>query len=180
MASVLLKKFLQGQKIFIEAQNQLFIESLEERLTWKFEVEVFGEKKTVQLVGFVDRIDSVNGKIRIIDYKSGSVKDENVTITYKEGDSIVEKVTKPKHTFQLLMYSYLYKMNYGVLPDEVGIYSFVKNKAGLFSFTIKNQEMSYFVDEFPKLVGLILEDIYNPEVSFEHREQYFSYCKYCD
>ncbi len=181
MASVLLKRFLQSQKTFVESQNQLFIESLEEKLTWNLEVDVFGEKKTVQLVGFIDRIDSVNGKTRIIDYKSGTVKEEDVTISYKEGDSMVEKINKSKHGFQLLMYSYLYKMNYGVLPDEVGIYSFVKNKAGLFSFTIKNQEMSHFVDEFPKIVGLILEDIYNPEIGFEHNSAlYFSYCKYCD
>ena len=86
MALKLTEKFLKSEVEFLSQQKELvFIESLEAHYEQEVEIEILGEKKKVRLRGFIDRIDSVGGKIRIIDYKSGKVKPEEVK--FKKGDN---------------------------------------------------------------------------------------------
>ena len=90
----LLQKFIKMHKA------QLKIIGLEKQLYHEFVTEK-GEK--IYLTGFADRIDKVikNGKetIRIIDYKSGGVKDEDVRIQDKKTLSEI-----PEKSLQLLIY----------------------------------------------------------------------------
>ena len=177
----------------LESQHSMFIQSIEELFEYDLEVTVFGEKKKVHLKGYVDRIDCVDGKIRIIDYKSGVTKDENVTLKYgpttgisfnfgeEEKSELLKKISGSKHALQLLTYCFLYKMKYNVLPDEVGIYSFVKIKSGLFSLNLINCDLPAYVELYPQIISAILEEIYNPDQPFEHKEveEFLNYCSYC-
>ncbi|PID95417.1 MAG: hypothetical protein CSA94_01725 [Bacteroidetes bacterium] len=47
---------------------------LEEKLEGTLKIEVGGEQQTVVLKGLIDRIDEKDGKIRIVDYKTGHIK----------------------------------------------------------------------------------------------------------
>lgn len=182
MANELIKNFLSEQKSLVE-QHVLTIESLEELLEEDLEVNVFGELKKVHLKGFVDRIDRVDGKVRIIDYKSGIVKSENVKIMTSKEESIpVEKIMAPKFTFQLLTYCFLYQRKYSALPDEVGIYSFVSIKSGIQKLQVPNDDLEKYVEAYPLILQGILEEIYDPTVPFEHvvKNEFYSYCSYCD
>ena len=181
MASELTKNFLLEQRKLVIEQS-VFVESLEEEFVHELTLTIHGEQKMIRLKGFVDRIDRVDGKIRIVDYKSGAVKDEDVMIKFKDKDDLTDKVIKEKHTLQLLTYCYLYKMKYGVHPDEVGIYSFVNNKAGFFNLSFSSEDLNFYIDEFPMILTEIVEKIYEPLQAFEHTEkdENYSYCLYCN
>jgi len=179
MACELTKKFLQGQKRMVETQNTLFIESLEETLECDLELEIQGKKRIIHLKGVIDRIDTFNGKVRIIDYKSGDVKLDDVKISYKNPDEYLKSTLKPKFGLQLLMYCYLYKKTYGAITDEVGIYSFVKSKSDLFHLELEGKSLNEAVDEFPAVLTELLNEIFDKEKPFEHVDSYFSYCTYC-
>lgn len=184
MAKELTKRFLKSEKAFLEKQTQpVFIEALEQSYNVEIEIEVHGSLKKVNLRGFIDRIDRVGDAIRIIDYKTGKVNDADVAFRVKdtEDGAIVESIGSKKHLLQLLMYAYLYHQKHGVVPTS-SIISFVSKANEPFEIkTPKEIELEEMIDNFPKYIGLILEEIYDVEAPFSHNsKQYTSYCMYCD
>lgn len=67
----------------------------------------------IQLKGFIDRIDEVNGVLRIIDYKSGSG-----TSVFASIDSLfsLEEKDRAKAVMQVFMYAWMYRQ----LPESAG------------------------------------------------------------
>jgi len=183
MALKLTEKFLKSEVEFLSQQKELvFIESLEAHYEQEVEIEVLGEKKKVRLRGFIDRIDSVGGKIRIIDYKSGKVKLEEVK--FKKGVNSRDDVaasfsaTTKKHLLQLTQYAYLYYKKHGVIPESC-IVSFISEKFQPFILQGKDVDLNEIIINYPTYLGRIMEDMYNSDVPFEHADEYFSYCNYC-
>lgn len=183
MAKELTKRFLKSEKAFLEQQSQpVFIEALEQSYNVEVEIEVNGAKKKVNLRGFIDRIDRVGDAIRIIDYKTGKVADSDVTLRVKdvEDELIVETMGMKKHVLQLVMYAYLYKQKHNVIPTS-SIISFVSKANEPFTLNTQKMDLEEMIENFPKYVGLILEGIYNEDVPFSHnKDQFISYCQYCD
>ena len=181
MASELTKNFLMEQRKLV-IEKSVFVDSLEEEFIHELTLDIHGIPKKIRLKGFVDRIDRVDGRIRIIDYKSGVVKPENVTIKYTVKDDLTKKVINEKHTLQLLTYCYLYKMKYGVQPSEVGIYSFVKNQAGFLNLSFSSEDLDFYINKFPEILTELIENVYDPLIPFEHTVRYeeHSYCSYCN
>ncbi len=183
MAVELTKRFLEKEKEFlIEQTEPVFIESLERQLRAELEVDVFGEKKKVALKGFVDRIDSIGGKFRIIDYKSGKVeeKDTSTNKTKVDLDVLVKNCQDKKHILQLIMYCYLFKANYNELPREASIISFINIKDGVFKLDTGNISIEEAVEMFPEIIQKILEQMYDKSIDFEHNSKSFvSFCAYC-
>ena len=146
-------------------KHRLEIVALEQKYKTKLPVD----EKTIYLKGFIDRIDRLDGQLRIIDYKTGSVENSNVST------NDFEKINTDKKTeklFQLLTYAYLYyrsgNISTGDLPLQVGIISTRKMKTGLFSATIngnKNIDIEILKKFEKKLIDLINE-IFNPEIPF--------------
>jgi len=185
MALELTKRFLHQEKRFLMKQTEpVFIEALERELISELEVEVFGEKKKVRLKGFVDRIDSVGDKFRIIDYKSGKVESKDTTVSGGKGIDELEHLTKKaldsKHVLQLLMYGYLFKQHYGFVPNESSIISFININAGTISLNTGKLSLEEAVDLFPDVIQQILTEIYDTETPFTHQQKgQVSYCAYC-
>jgi len=183
MAVELTGRFLKKEKEFLEQQTELvFIESLERELRAELEIEVFGSTKKVSLKGFVDRIDSIGGKYRIIDYKSGKVIDNDVSTNKTKVDvnELVTKSLKNKHVLQLIIYCYLFKVNFNELPREASIISFININEGVFPLQTGNLSMAEVVDLFPEILQKIMEQMYDTDVDFEHNSKaQFSYCSYC-
>ena len=183
MALELTKRFLEKEKEFLmEQTSPVFIESLERELRADIEIEVLGVKKKVHLKGFVDRIDSIDGKVRIIDYKSGKVKKDDTNTIKKKVDleALVNNSLKKKHVLQLLMYCYLFKVNFGELPREASIISFINIQDGVLPLETGDMELAEAVDLFPSVIEAIINGIYDTEVPFSHDDSMqFSYCAYC-
>lgn len=186
MALSLTKQFLQKEKeMLMRAGKPMMIQALERKLEAEITLSVWGKEKKINLKGFIDRMDGFDDKIRIVDYKSGKVKQEDVST--KQGgvantDYLFGRIAKDNKTYflQLWIYAYLFKRNYGYLPDEVTIISFVNYPEAPLSLFTGDMSLEDFVDELPKVLTLILEEMYSNQ-PFVHnpREKYMTYCDYC-
>ena len=130
----------------------------------------------VRLKGKLDRIDEIDGKLRIIDYKSGKVLANQVELF---DWSIITQDYKHSKAFQLLCYALMYtKENKGNLL-EAGIVSFKNLSAGLLNFAIKPNKNSRSKDTVitpdtlksfsVELKKLVLE-ICSPQIPFIEKE----------
>ena len=183
MAVELMERILKQEKKFLSEQTEpVFIEYLEAELHADMEIELAGEKKTIHFKGFVDRIDSIGGKIRIIDYKSGKVNPGDVQMKeLREGMDLVKYFGDTKHALQLSLYNYLYLKNFHILPYQAGIYSLINISEGIFPFEGKNKTNEELVQVFQEFIEQLVNEIYNTEVPFAHKKTGMkSWCLYCD
>lgn len=183
MACELTERILRKEKDFLEQQTEpVFIEFIEAHLVGEVEIELNGEKRTIMLRGFVDRIDSVGGKWRIIDYKSGKVKKDDVQLKEFTTDmSLVNYFASTKHAIQLAFYTYLFRQKMGVLPNSACIYSLVNLNEGLFAFEAAGMDQQELMELFPKFVEELLTEIYKSDTPFEHQVLgQRSWCQYCE
>jgi hypothetical protein len=188
MALELTKRFLKHEKSLIqETGKNIAIEALEERLEDTLEIEIFGTKKTVKLKGFADRVDSIDDEIRIIDYKTGKVDKTDVGKSFSrpkwEGtdeELLVKLSIECKHFFQLMTYSYLYYKKHNRIVAESAIVSLVNISESPFVMNAKDLTNARIIELFPKVLSILIEQIYDPGAPFVHTEEYFNYCMYCN
>ena len=76
-----LKKELSFLKSLSE---ELFIVQVEARQTMTLSLNVNGRMRDISFTGYIDRIDRVGTQYRVIDYKSGNVKSQDVKFIEKE------------------------------------------------------------------------------------------------
>lgn len=190
IAQHLTDRFLKKERQSLKDHDgHLFIVSLEMELKTSLTLNIHGEDKTVNFIGFIDRIDEFEGKKRIIDYKSGKCTEADVKITktsrkgMTEEEMVVDligKLKRSKYAFQMLVYNMLYKDKFGEYPDKVGIISMVNLNDG--PFYLDNQ-MTETIEElmelFEKALTQIIEDLYDTSVDFEH-DTGSLYCDYCE
>jgi len=95
----------------------------------------------VYLRGFVDRIDELDGVLRVIDYKTGKVEQSKVEVVNWE--DITTDYEKYNKSFQVLAYAYMmHKQSSLKKPLEAGIISFKNLKYGLLKFAKKDSPRS--------------------------------------
>ncbi len=181
IAQKMIADFLDKELAFIEKGNSVIIHSLEKKISLPLQLEIDGEQKTINLNGTIDRIDEVNGHIRLIDYKSGKSDDKKRTYaTSKEKEDWQVNFKNATHFTQLLMYCYMYYRTYGVMPTRAGIFSMVNIKGGLLEMDTKGNSIESLVDSFPEWLTGIFSDMYAASKPFEHTSgDYNNYCSYC-
>lgn len=144
-----------------------------------------GQEK-VNLKGIIDRIDEKEGRLRIIDYKTG-----NGSLTFKNIEEVFahEANNRPKYILQTFLYSMLYKYKSNtLLPIQPEIY-YIKNlfKNDFTSqLTLKpNKEKTIIIEdfnsyeeEFKNLLTNCLEEIFNPAIPF-YQTTNNKLCQYC-
>ncbi len=168
------------------ANSTVIIHSLEKSIKLPFEVTVNGEKKTFTLNGMIDRVDEVDGKIRLIDYKTGSCKNEDVRLKrMNKEDEITDydqmkRNMDVKYLMQLLMYCYLYYHTEKKIPDTVGILSMMRIKSGLCEMNLLDNSILEMIEVFPEWLQGLFEEIYDKELAFEHTKKFPNYCSYCN
>jgi len=146
--------------------HELIIKELEVRYSTTIFIENIGE---IKLHGEVDRIDELDGVLRIIDYKSGMVNKSNVGLKPDEYEPLITDYEKSK-AFQILMYAYLYSKNNTFTECSPGIISFKNFKAGFIPYQIKlgtyrpqivgEKELANFEEQLHH----IIEELYNPDI----------------
>ena len=183
MAMELTERFLKSEIIFISQQTELvFIEALEQEYSTVVEIEIQGVIKKVNLRGFIDRIDRVGDQIRIIDYKSGKVNDDDVKFRAKDIDeeTIVESLAAKKHVLQLIQYGYLYHQKHNNFATS-SIISFISGNNEPFALDTQKMDVNEVIESYPNYIAKILEEMYDSEIPFAHNSgQHFSYCNYCE
>ncbi|MDP5198107.1 PD-(D/E)XK nuclease family protein [Flavobacterium sp. DG2-3] len=111
----------------------------------------------VLIKGNVDRIELRDGKIRIIDYKTGKVEKSNVIL--KSWNGLTQELKNDK-IIQVLAYAFMFEKEAGNLPIEVGIISFKNLKSGFLPFGFK-EEKDLNVIVTPQILNSYLEEIAN-------------------
>ncbi|WP_115888322.1 PD-(D/E)XK nuclease family protein [Flavobacterium cutihirudinis] len=126
----------------------------------------------VLIKGNVDRIELRNGRIRIIDYKTGKVEKNNVVL--KSWNGLTHELKNDK-IIQVLAYAYMFEEKAGSTPIEVGIISFKNLKSGFLPFgfkeekdidtTVSNQILKNYLEE----IVLLLKEIFGVTIPFEEK-----------
>ncbi len=150
--------FLKSEKALVASGAALRIIGVEHTL--KAQVNVPSLNYPVYIKGKVDRIDELDGSIRIIDYKTGKVTKNEVII--KEWGLLTEEYTYSK-VLQVLAYAYMQQQS-GNLPTtfDAGIISFKNLKEGFIKFGIREgRKVNYgvttevletYIQEIQKLI----------------------------
>jgi len=161
---------LKEKELLKDKKNKLKIIATEENLSAEITIE--GIDFPVKLHGQVDRVDELNGVLRIIDYKTGMVSSTNLRVPE------FENLRDEKHlkAIQVLLYAYLFtkSKNYNFTqPLEAGIYSFKNLNSGFlpidFALPRKKPETSITaekLEEFITELKIYIQEIYNPEIDF--------------
>jgi ATP-dependent exoDNAse (exonuclease V) beta subunit len=137
---------------------------------------------SVNIKGFIDRLDEKDGVVRILDYKTGhgDLKFRDVAEMFETNNK-----NRPKYAFQTFLYCILLseKLNgKTVVPSIIFLRDVFKKdfSAELSDKTLK-QSVSNFADyetEFCNHLTALLEDIFNPEIPFTATVETEN-CKYC-
>ncbi|WP_299671438.1 PD-(D/E)XK nuclease family protein [uncultured Polaribacter sp.] len=163
--------FLSKEKTLLkDKNNQLKIIATEENLSAEIQIE--GIDFPIKLHGQVDRVDELNGVLRIIDYKTGMVTGTNLRVPAFE-NLRDEKYLK---AIQVLLYAYLFtkSKNYRFSqPLEAGIYSFKNLNSGFlainFSSNYRQPDLEITeekLEEFITTIKSYIKEIYNPKIDF--------------
>lgn len=172
----MLNSFIKKERDFIAQNNTLSIISTEIEL--KKEIDFQGHK--VLLHGTADRIDKVNGIIRVIDYKTGSVMPYDVKI-----GSQADKITAMKEkSIQLMMYKYLYlHENPDVKPEQIMpmIIGFQKLSQNFYLDIDDTSELSTsFAECCARYFDEFLEELFNKDIPFTQTADAPKGCGSCD
>jgi hypothetical protein len=126
----------------------------------------------VKIGGKVDRIEERNGKIRIIDYKTGKVDKPNVTL--KTWDKLTQDIKNDK-IIQILAYAFMFQKEAENKVVEAGIISFKNLKSGFLPFGFKEgSETRSIINEeimlpYLEQMVLLLNEILDPAIAFEEK-----------
>lgn len=176
MAMEITKNVLIKEKEFLLNTSELvYIEQVEAAMNTELEVKINGATKRIKFKGYIDRIDRVGDKYRVIDYKSGKVKDDDVKFNLLE-EGLKPSFLKTKHALQLTLYCLFFKEKYNCFPDQAIIMSLVKSDK-LFSLNYE-KGIEGMTSIFADLVEELLDEIYNLDIYFEHNTD-AKYCGYC-
>lgn len=145
------------------------------------------DKRVVQLKGFIDRVDSLDRVLRIVDYKTGSGKLEFESV---EGLFDKEAKDRPKAVMQVFLYAWMYQQlpEYTGMPIQPAIYylrtlfqrSFdpvVEQKKGR-GKADKVNSFQEFVADFEDKLRQCLDEIFNLDIPFTQTETGKA-CAYC-
>jgi len=130
----------------------------------------------VVLKGKLDRIDEIDGTLRIIDYKTGKVSSGQVEIVDWEDISSEYDYSK---AFQLLCYAVLYNAKNPIETIEAGIFSFKNRNSGLLKFGTKEKKGSRKKDnsisqetlvQFNTQLKKLILEICDPNIPFVEKE----------
>ena len=120
-----LRNFLEQERQ-VAAEHELVVLQLEKK--YRYTVDIGPDHPELVLKGSIDRIERMNGMLRIADYKTGTVKDADLNFL---GAASELREDKQQKVLQLLFYALLFFKNTGEIPQEVGIYAIKEKGSGL-------------------------------------------------
>lgn len=177
MALEITKNVLEKELHFVQSSSEpLFIEQIEAEMFAEIEVPFQGEDRKLKFKGYIDRIDRIGDTYRVIDYKTGKVKKDDVSFKINK-NGLIPAFTSCKHAFQLTLYCLFFKEKYGRLPDEAKISSLINIKEE-FNLSYNDGSLEEMIPLLTELLGEILVSLFDTEKSFEHDAD-SKYCLYC-
>ncbi len=148
--------------------NSLEIVELEKNINATFYLNE-QENDSIVFNGYIDRVDRLNGTLRIIDYKTAKPKNLLVKPREEKWDSFLAN-NDYKQALQLSIYAYLVMYSETAEGREVqcGIWSFAEVGKGMQTLKIYDQEMlsKDNIGVCMNAIRNIILEILNPEIPF--------------
>ena len=149
------------------------------------ELNVRGEFHGFRFKGFIDRLDSfADGEVRVVDYKTGKVLDEDIDIDDLSAEIIADKIfaedvkDRPKIAFQFYIYDLLLSGRKEVEGKRLS--NCVYSTSRLFADTPKVVPVNAkFYDAVSTHLEELLDEMTDMEKGFRRTED-SSVCGYCD
>ena len=170
VANRFVNNFLAQEKELLEDKNQLKIIATEEDLAT--EIAIDGIDFPIKIHGQVDRVDELNGVLRIIDYKTGMVSAGDLKVP--DFEKLREK--EQYKAIQVLLYGYCYTKSKKYTfdrPLEAGIYSFKNLNSGFlpvnFSSNYRKPDVEITeekLEEFMSEIKTYIKEMYTLDVDF--------------
>ena len=168
MATKVVEHILDYDLGLIKAGNSLEIISLEEGINAEFSLDENGEK--INFIGYIDRIDRLNGVLRVIDFKTAKAKNLSMKPKEEKLEDFMSSADS-KQALQLSIYAYmvLHNEKFSVNQLQCGIWSFAEIGKGVQTLklydneNIDNENVSICMNS---IKNIILE-ILNPEIPFK-------------
>lgn len=189
IARDVLLKYLIGVLEIDEKSAPFRLISLEKGKEYKAQVEIntAGGLQKIALKGIIDRVDEVNGVIRLIDYKSGVDKKE-----FKDIPSLFDRTYKSRNkaAMQTMFYGLIYQATYpqNTTPLKPAIFNlkeifddkfnpYLQFKEGK-KECIELQDYRDHQEEYVAELKRVLEELYDPMVGFGQTDN-LKKCEYC-
>ncbi|MGK7392806.1 MAG: PD-(D/E)XK nuclease family protein [Candidatus Cyclobacteriaceae bacterium M2_1C_046] len=157
-----------------------------ENYTIGFPIQIKGKERKVGIKGKIDRLDQINGSVRVIDYKTG--RDE---LNFPDVPALFDRENdkRNKAAFQTLCYTLLYDK---VQNPEGTVVPGLYSRNNLFSspfeyrLSTKHNGSKYtpivdyrqVKDQYEKHLQLLLQELFNPDIAFDQTED-LKQCSYC-
>ncbi|WP_106915965.1 PD-(D/E)XK nuclease family protein [Chryseobacterium aurantiacum] len=161
IAKKVIENVLNHDLELVQQGNKLEIIDIERRFE-NVEFYLDGNDK-ISFLGFIDRIDKLNGTLRIIDYKTAKIKNLNVKIDENNVADYFHNSDR-KQALQLCIYHYVVQHlpEFWGFPIETGIWSFAEAKKGMVSLQFDKGD----IDDAMKSVKSLILEILNPDINF--------------
>jgi hypothetical protein len=172
LAQIYLEQWINFEENRIK-EKTVVIKGIEEEFVFASKLNIWGEEKTIHLLGKFDRIEMVNGILRIVDYKSGSFKEKDLKLIPSQFEIIDPEIPISSKAYQLLFYAYvlLQQENYqSVQTIELAIAPLQKIMGKPLAFVEvkleKTNFLSYVTREqlelfFQNIVKVELEEVFD-------------------
>ena len=162
------KKYIRGVISYdkaISKNHELKIIGLEQKLSLSIQLR---DGTSAMLKGKLDRIDTLDGQLRILDYKTGKVEKSGLNLT--DFDELFSD-KKYEKAFQLLCYALLYYQNENKLPEQAAIIPIKQIKQGQIPLKVDKSSMLSKESLESFLLGLksLIEEILNPDIPFTEK-----------
>lgn len=161
IAKKVIESILNYDLELVKTGNKLEILDIEKRFE---NVDFYFDKDDkISFFGFIDRIDRLNGTLRIIDYKTAKIKNLTVKIDENNVDEYFHN-SERKQALQLCIYQYVVQNlpEFWGLPIETGIWSFAEARKGVVSLQFEKGN----IDDAMRSIKSLIEEILNPDVNF--------------
>ena len=165
----ILKKYV-AQMLRVDARHAPFAYLASE---FRLDTTLPVGEKSINLRGYIDRIDEKNGNTRIIDYKTGG----NVKTKFTGIAQLFEreKHGRPKEILQLFMYALLYQAQ-NVSPVIIHLRSLFDDD--FYTKATITNDFEPFRDEFRQAFTACLEEVFDKETPFCQTNE-VRFCEYC-
>ncbi len=171
MAKRYVQSILKEEIKSIKSGNKIILKQIEKNLE---AIILFTELDfPVKIQGKVDRIDSLDGMLRIIDYKTGKVEQKDLNLSAWEDITTDYKYSK---SFQVLAYALMVNETFAIQDARAGIISFKNLKSGFLSFSLKEGKLTSDIvtqetlNNFRKELKTIILEICNPDIPLIEKE----------
>ncbi len=155
--------------------KSLVILGLEQKL--ERNISLPENKLNIKIFGYADRVDRKDGTIRVIDYKTGVVKESDLNKI--QFDTLFQNAKNDK-AIQLLSYAWLLKERFPNEPIQSGIIALrnVNNHFVVIGKTSEKALSEEYINEFENSLLDFFEELFNDQIPFIQTDKKLN-CQYC-